>query len=192
MKNFMRAFLLLSPVVATSAPACELASTKIEFPGMGTHTAWFCKATEAEKAKALALFKADACVAKKLKTAGQPVQSAVATDVIPYWLTKEDARRAGPMLDLRITLGKAGADARSVEKRVGYRAIASSQKFEIVLPGMPGGANGPVGNSRLVRGIQFQLDQPMLFEIECPASGCTEKFTPLCPQQSLGDLDENI
>lgn len=169
-------FAMLGVLVARPVGACEVEQSKIVFPGMGTHVAWFCKATVAEKQQALEEIKRHACVASKL--AGKTATAIELVDVVPYWNTKLDAQRAGPILNCRITL-KASME-NGVEKTSGISVQANGRKIVMMPSPQANPAPGSPPPEPVVLGVRFEVEEPWSFERECPATGCTERFATLC------------
>lgn len=170
------------------ALACEVTSTKIVFPTMGTHTAWYCKATAVEKKQALEALAKTACVPKKLKEHGKSPLESEATDVIPYWYTKADAEKAGPLLDLRVTLvKKVEGDS---EKKTGISALATGKKIIAMPTPQPNPTPNTPPPAPRVLGIEFEIGAPNAFERNCPPTGCSEFHRELCdPNPSLAELE---
>lgn len=170
--------MLFSVLMVSHASACELAQSRIVFPNLGTHVAWYCKATEAEKQKALDAVLKHSCIPQKLKDWGKPPLSTEVNDVIPYFFTKPDAEKAGPILDVRVTLEQS---LESIgEKRTGYRVLATGRKIFAALPPQGNPAPGTARAQPIVLDVQFDLGAPTAYSRSCPATGCFERFGGLC------------
>ena len=105
--------------------------------------------------------------------------AADALDIVPYWFTKLDAEKAGPILECRLTLAQRAENGN--EQRMGVRALASGRK--IIAPQAP---------RPIVVGIQFDVTDPALFQRDCASSGCTENFKDLCEKPQIIDGEENL
>lgn len=163
------------------AHACEVQAFRVPFqPGMGTHVAYYCRASLAEKRQALEAVKRQPCVAQRLKDHASKkgmVLSESATDVRPYYFTKQDAVRSGPILDVRLLLNEE-LEGERVAKLSGVRVLATGKKLEVTLPPLPGGAPVPA----TMFAIDYELGEPSVFTSECPFSTCYDSFDELCPK----------
>lgn len=169
---------LLSALALPSTQACDVTPFKVGFkPGMGTHIAYYCKATEAEKKQALEDFKKNACAAESLKNMKRPVLVELAQDVRPYWFTKQDAERSGPILDLRLVLYE-DKEGERVMRQWGLRALATGRKIVALPPPIPGNTTPP---QPMIVAIDFEIGDPSIFDHDCPLSGCVDSFKELCP-----------
>lgn len=170
----MATLLLLINTLIASATACEITPHRVVFqPGMGTHTAYYCKANEDEKKMALEEMKQIECVKKKLE--GKKVLREEAINLKPSWFTKEDAKKSGPILEIKLILQEVKTQE-NIAKRSGYRAIASGRTVLI----MPPTGTGGISSKPITVTTGYDFDSPMIFEQNCPPSGCVEGFSPLC------------
>lgn len=173
----MMTLILISFLVSKTASACDVTAKKIVFRGMGTHLAYYCKATDAEKLAAIGATKNHACIPEKLAALGKPILSTEATDLVPYWFTKSDAERAGPVLEIRLTLARTAENGE--RKVMGYRAVATGRKA--ATPPAPAPTPAPA----------FELGIPSIFERRCgpyaqlqsdeTRDECVDRFSDLCP-----------
>lgn len=173
--------MVLSFVLALVSPhanACDIATKEIEFPRMGKHVAYYCKATKFERELALFETKRDSCIYRALQEARKPILVAEANDIVPYWFTKADAEKAGPLLDVRLTLSRSMADGN--DRRTGLRALATGQKILASPPPQTNGSPGTPPPRPAVIGIKYEITEPSKFQRDCPPTGCAESFTNLC------------
>lgn len=165
---------LLASFLAVSlntSSACEITTKEIHFPGMGKHVSYYCKASEAEKKQALSAMQANACISQKYNDYSKSnhqlsILATEVTDVTPYWFTKEDAEKAGPVLDCRIILSRFISNG--LDRAMGFRALALGHKIAALRS----------TSSR----FDFDISDATVFYRDCPSSGCGEKLKLLCDQ----------
>lgn len=170
----MSLLLILLSTLISPATACQVTSHRVVYqPGMGTHTAYYCKTNDEEKKQVIELMKQLSCVQKKLGELKILREEAI--DLKPHWFTKDDAKKSGPIVEIKLVLREVKNSER-VLKSKGYRAIATGRRA-LLMP--PAGTNGlPTGPAFVTMGYDF--DDPLIFEQDCPDSGCIETFTELC------------
>jgi hypothetical protein len=145
---------VLAALQSAGGLACEVTAQQIQFPGQGTHTAYYCKATGGERRQAIEAVKLEKCVGRKLAEFGKSPQASEANEVIPFGLTRAEAQKAGPIFDVRLTLEV------NSDRRAGYRALAQGRRW----------------GTR----IDFEVSDALYFERDCPATGCTDRVLSLC------------
>ncbi len=155
MRTSLLIFALLG-VWALSSPACEVTTQQIQFPELGTHTAYYCKANPGELKKAIEAVKLEKCIAGKLREFKKGPVAVDANEVIPFGLTRAEAIRTGPIIDVRLVLDETG------EHRAGYRALAQGKRT-----GTP-------------QRMEFEVTDALYFERECPVTGCGDRVLTLC------------
>jgi len=164
---------LIALKIASISPveACDITQSVTRFPnGFGTHTSYYCRATEAEKQLATQAAFTDPCLNKKLTDLNlEQFPIPEIRELKPYWFTRKDAELRGPVLELRFLVHK--DPEANVETE--YRMLANGQKL-YVLP--------PTPNLKPIVTIYYDLEAPERIERQCWITGCKETIFNLCQQ----------